>query len=523
MLGPRAWTFRRVWLAGFVGIASLTVLWSLATPLAASPDEPAQLIRAAAIVRGQWIGGRQGVPADEPAVSLVRVPATIADLGSYTECYEFKVDVPAGCTPPTPTSIALTPVQTYVGHYPPLYYLVVGWPSRLVTSGAAVELMDLVSALLTAMLLALALATAWRWGRSRWATVGVCVAATPMVLFLAGTVNPSSLEISAAICMWTAATVMIADHVEDPPHGLIVVLAVSTILTVLSRPVSLLWPAVLVVTLAPLAWGRFRWRALLARGDVRVGGALSVLAVVAAAAWVILAHGLDVVPTNVVAPGTAETTIIGDVMAKTGFLAEQTVGVFGFVDTPAPRITLVIWSGLTAAAFLWAIATSRGRAAVSLILTAVAALVVPWALIIADARTNGVLGQGRYFLPLLVAVPILAGVTARVRRRDVEQTGQGRRWPGWARFGVLACLAVGQVAAYAWALHRYLVGENGPLWPSTQVPDGWTPPVSGVILDLSFMVASIAFVVLVRSLSAHPASAPGAGDQTPASPVVVRT
>ncbi|MEO5832402.1 MAG: hypothetical protein ABIR83_03405, partial [Nakamurella sp.] len=47
---------RRAYWASFVLLGLVTGLWSLASPLMAGLDEPAHLIKAASVVRGQLLG-----------------------------------------------------------------------------------------------------------------------------------------------------------------------------------------------------------------------------------------------------------------------------------------------------------------------------------------------------------------------------------------------------------------------------------------------------------------------------------
>jgi hypothetical protein len=95
----------------------------LATPFFASPDEPAQVARAVALVHGQLIG--KTVKNDGNAVTDVTIPKVYAAGRSYGSCFTFKDLVPASCAHRLPRSKAEVRTVTYVGRYPPLYYAVV--------------------------------------------------------------------------------------------------------------------------------------------------------------------------------------------------------------------------------------------------------------------------------------------------------------------------------------------------------------------------------------------------------------
>ena len=71
----------------------LMLCWTLATPIFGVPDEPTQVIKAAAVARGELVGG----PASGP-YTAVQVPAGI--IGSHYSCFVYQRSVPASCQPP---------------------------------------------------------------------------------------------------------------------------------------------------------------------------------------------------------------------------------------------------------------------------------------------------------------------------------------------------------------------------------------------------------------------------------------
>ena len=118
--------------------------------------------------------------------------------------------VPASCAPSIGSDTTLAPATTEAGAYPPLYYLLVGWPSRLLAPQPAIYAMRMIGALLAAALLASGLASATQIGRRRLVVTGAALALTPMALYLAGVVNPNGLEIAGAFCLWLAALDLLA-------------------------------------------------------------------------------------------------------------------------------------------------------------------------------------------------------------------------------------------------------------------------------------------------------------------------
>ena len=113
----------------------------------------------------------------------------------------------------------LVRATTYVGLYPPLYYAIAGLPTLLWSSGSAIYLMRALSALVAALLYGLTLAMIARWSRAPLLLSALGLALTPLVVFLGGVVNPSTLEIAAAAATWTAGLLLVLDHADHPPPG----------------------------------------------------------------------------------------------------------------------------------------------------------------------------------------------------------------------------------------------------------------------------------------------------------------
>ena len=465
--------------------------WSLATPLDAAPDERVQFIKAAAVARGEWLGVTPP-HSPSPAYTLVRVPQVVSKP-PVNACFIGKSTVPAGCPGTPETSGRIVTALTYVGRYPPLYYLLIGWPSYLGTK-TSIYLMRAMSVLVNAAMLALALAAAYRWSRSALVMPALAVASTPMVFFLASVVNPSGLEITSSIAMWTSAGVLVVDHPRHPPTGLIAVLAASTSTVVLTRGLSPLWPVLCVCVLLPLAWGRLDLRTLIVRKDVLIGMSVVATAVVAAIVWILFAHGLSVVAEGVPSPTTSTTAIIRETIGQNKLLVLQWIGVFGWLDTSAPPLTQLIWLGTTGGLVLLGLLVNSWRAVTSVALAVGLSLGFPIILSTLTARHSGLIAQGRYFLPLAVSVPIVAGLVCS--RLTLPQRATTR-----LTVGIVTLVAIGQIAAAAWALRRYLVGSQGPLSPTATVPGVWRPPLPGWSLDLLFVCSWIVFAVVLIRLS----------------------
>jgi hypothetical protein len=476
--------------------SSLGVLWALATPIGASPDSPSQVARAASVVRGQWLGPRVPGPTSD-VNTYVRVPKTYDYTSPMVHCYMFEEAVSAACAAAPTPSAQIVRTMTHVGRYPPAYYLAVGWPSLLTKSVAGLYLMQAASVVLCSIFLALAVATARMWSSSALMVPAIAVAATPMALFLSSSVNPSGLEVAASVAMWTAATVLVAEHLASPPKALVAVLAASTGALVWTRPTALVWPVMVVAVLAPAAWGRLQPGVLL-RADILTSAGGFAITALGAVLWVVLAGATSVLKNFVPLPATSSFhQVVSFVIGHFPSLLAQGVGNFGWLDTPVPRFVLAAWALLGAA--LVAVAIVHGsrvhgskRTLASLLIAVLTSFFVPVVSLVAVAHSYGYAGQGRYFLAIWAGVPLVAV--------GLVGAGTARRWARPLTIATGVLVASGQAVAFYWALRRYIVGIPGPLIWSENRASGrpqWHPPVPGWWLLGIFVALSVVYGVAI--------------------------
>jgi Predicted membrane protein (DUF2142) len=486
-------------------------VWSLATPFFASPDEPAQVARAVALVHGQLIG--QTVKNDGNAITHVTIPKVYAAGSKYGSCFTFKDTVPASCAAPLTQSKKEVRAVTYVGRYPPLYYAIVGLPSLVTSSGNGLYAMRLTSALLNAVFLALAAMSIAAWSRSRFLLVGLLVAVTPMTYFLGGVVNPSGLEITAATCLWCAGLVLALERSDKPPPGLVAVFTVAAIALLLTRALSPLWVVGIVLLLALLAG----WRGLRSLARARcVRWALVPLVPAGAFAigWIVVAHALDLLPVGVKAKGSG-TPLAAAILGDTGTWIQQMIGIFGWLDTLSPLLTYLFWYAAIGLFLLLALSCARRRHAGALVLLILIVIFAPVAISYGQAHRLGIIWQARYIMPMAVGVPLMA--VALVER---SQALRGVR----TRVATMVCalLAVAAFAAFAEGLRRYATGVKGPI---DYLQGAWQPPFGATALTVAAFVLIALMALFVRQLvAAHPVSDdqrhPGprqTGDGAPAS------
>lgn len=510
----------RWWLLAFLVTFALGGLWALASPTFSGPDEPAHVLRSVSLVHGTLLGTPKGGRVSP--TTQVRVPAWLSGANSAPRCFAGKVSVSAQCEPPLPTAAGSVTTTTYAGRYPPLYYAIVGWPS-LVTSGElALYLMRLASAAASAVFLAGALFCASRSRHARGLLVGLALVMTPQVFFLGGVVNPSGLEISSAICVWTAALVACEaiaapgelrrspanllgwlTHGESrrafrlpgsgPPASVLGWLTAAGAVMVSIRGLSPFLCLVMGLSVAAYA-GRGRVVALLRDRRAQAGLSVIVGFGVLATAWILTAGALAVRPSGTQLPtGASGWLVLGLTLENLGPETLQMVGVFGWVDSYLPVVCYVVWLGLATLFLGGGIASKLTRRRIALVGYALVTIAVPTIVLVARSDSLGIFGQARDWMPLWVGLPLLVGhalSTGATAEADIAPPGH--RWSAAAQryliWAVLACLPILQVFAWAWALRRYRTGSGSVALISRAA---WSPPVPAHVLLAAVVICSV--------------------------------
>jgi hypothetical protein len=517
----------RVWAMSTLIIFAFCAAWSLVTPIGAANDEPAQLVKAASVARGELLGqsvsprsvahlseadrtalhdcyiAYGGERRCNPAVTIVTVPESFASLRS---CITFAF-VPSGSCVGLHGSARGATVATYVGHYPPLYYGIVGLPSLAWNGDAAVYLMRMVSGLLSALFLGLALALATVWSRSRTLVLAVVVAVTPTAIIFGSVVNPSGLEISSSICVWTGGLILVLDRTSHPPPSLIASTAIASIVMVLMRGLSPLWLALIAVVLAVVAPRSLP--VLIRLRTVRIAAGAVTFAGVVAVVYIFWAHALSVSPLGQPVPaGTSEWGVVELALGSTRHLVGQFIGPIGESANP-PTAAIGLWLFSASAIVVLGLVASQRRYAAVIIGLVVTSLVVPVALMVSQARVDGVVWQARDGFPLYAGIILVAGaVVGRNVGLSPADPGVGPKLLSVQRrrlvLLVATTMAIVQFADFFWGLRRYTVGLGSVLNPFARVRGGWDPPISSLALVLLALVVTVAYWWWIRELGSLP-------------------
>ncbi|WP_197030051.1 DUF2142 domain-containing protein [Cellulomonas sp. URHE0023] len=484
-------TTRRAFWGAFGALMALTSAWALASPLAAGPDENAHIIKAAAVVRGELTG--TSAP-DNPGSGIVQVPRLYAELTVYPACFAFHGETPASCVPQLAQGAeAAKPVDagTWVVRNNPMYYAFVGLPTLLPAGEYVVYLMRLLSAALCSLVLAWGVRAVAEITHRALPVVSTVAALTPMVIFLNSTVNPSSLEISAAVALWLSLLVLVRSPDPERLPVRAAGIAIVAVLLANARGLSPVYVAVIAVTVTLVVgpWSAFVSVLTDRRSWLWLG--VVVAGVVASLAWTASAGTLQAGGTGHAELGfltTANRTFF-----DTGDFLIASIGRFGWVDTNLPTLTTLVFVALIGLPTLLALSLGRRRDRWAML--AVVGIVVMFPVVVHawQARNVGYIWTARYSIPLTVGVVLVAGFVSRDGLRDL---------PGWVGDRLLttitALLAGGQLIAFAVNLRRYVVGETGS-W--RQLFSGeWTPPINGSILLLAATASLVVGVLLAVRL-----------------------
>ncbi|OIH96958.1 DUF2142 domain-containing protein [Curtobacterium sp. MCBA15_001] len=481
----------QVFLMAFLVIAAMAGSWAMTSPLESAPDEPAHTIHAAAVVRGEFVGAKSTV---QPGASDVEVPAWAAQT-SKLACFAFNPGIAANCQKPVTQSDAEQTATTSAGTYNPVYYAVVGLPSLVLDGKAALYAMRGVSLLWCSALLALAVVALSKLRARGWALGAFAVAVTPMVLFIVGSVNPSALEISATVMLFSWLTLIAERRAARvaPSHAAAV--AVSGALLANTRSIALLW--LLLVAVATLLDLRLLGRLVRIRA-VWIAAAVLAVAAVAGLAWTLGSNSLgEGVP--YVGTGTSHLRGFVHMFALTFQNSDGYIGLFGWIDTPLPPSTVSLWGGVILALTIGALVFGHGRRRFGVIVLAAAMLLVPPVVQGIAVTEYGYIWQARYVLAILACMVIAAGVALDHAFPHAFANTRVR----WMLGLMLVTLAVLHVHSSIWALKRYVVGVHVG-WRAMVTEPQWQPPLGWPVWVGVLTLAVIVGGLLVMRVAVAP-------------------
>jgi Predicted membrane protein (DUF2142) len=495
-------SLRTIWLLAAAAFFLLGAAWAVALPTNGTYDESQHIVRAYAVAHGDLFPSARAVR--ERDGYAFAAPASL--LPADPDCTWRPSRQPASCQRPVADrSVVFLP--SYSARYSPVYFLPVGLPMLVSPDHTGIVLGRLVSALLSALLLASAVVTAVRLG-NRLLVAGVALVSTPMAMNLNGSINPNGLEISAGVLLFVALLALLRGGLDDPAvvRRLLALAAVATFLLLTVRLLGPLLFALVVAACLALA-RRERLRALLARPDARwlVGGA-AVLGVAFTVYWTLAARLIHVVPLPDHALHLGTGALLRRIATVRGpFYLHQVVGQFSYGETTISTLAVYGWYALAAALVLPALVLGGWR--LRLVVTG---LVVACGLLLVtlEARYAPVVGwsqHGRYAMPALVgAVLVAAAYADRFADRLAD-----RGWLGRFVLGTVAATAPLHLYALARVMTRFQIGIDARLDP---LGGSWHPPVGSVtplLTELTGLVLLVGIAAITARATVRPRTRQG--------------
>jgi hypothetical protein len=453
-----------VFAVSWVALSGLSILWAVTSPIGGSMDEPSHYIKAASVVRGELVGE----PSARAQDKIVQVPEIIGNTYNI-ECLAFREDVTADCIQPFGSADKTVDATTAAGLYNPTYYVLVGWPSLLDVGTSSLYFMRFVSAILCSLFFATGLAFLSLLRRPVLPLVASLAVLTPTTIFLSGAVNPNAFEIATTAAFFSALLYAASsERRRGTDLWAAAALAVSGSLLANTRGLSPAWLGLAVVIVAvSVGVGPFLVRMVRPPFVVAVG--LVAVALGLAATWTVKTNSLPAVGEY---PGAGSTFGEGFVtmLSSTFDYLRQAVGVFGWLDSSAPTWVLVLHYGLLAAVTVCVLLFVRPSRSWAAVWVALAALVFVPPLVQASTVTvSGYVWQGRYALPLVVMLAIMAAVAGSERFAELRRADARR-----LVIFVLVATAVAHLASVLTNLKRYVVGASAE-WDAFFLAPHWSP------------------------------------------------
>lgn len=499
-------------------VASFAVVvlgWIAILPGSTGADEPGHIVRSAAVVRG-------GLP-DQGRVDVVF--PTSYELPGWVgwpdpQCWAFKFDVPVNCSTLVDAPEGEVLRGTRSAHYPIWGHLLPGLPSLVVDGTISNQYARVLHAFIPFVLVSAALALAARHGRH--AAAATLLAVTPVAVFNMATVNPSGLVIAGGIGLW--ASIAFTGRGQPLARWVPWFAAASWAAMVLPRRDGLIYASVILsIVFATGFRSPSELRRLAGRGPL-IAGAVAVLVTLA---WAVTSDsdgtmlllvvpllpfavalgrtGIERSPLSawafsplllgvgaVVAVGfvqwrdpTLDSLKWRKIVAETGSDLFESFGVLGWLDAPTPTSFAFLFVGAIGA-LVGVVGIARPQALVPVLIVLVTGILMSWWLTASQARSSAEYWQGRYYLPLLVGIPILLGSVRDVGR--IDPTGRLAR-------GVAVVAAIVSTIALASAMRRFAVGIDG-----TMAPWRWHTFGASVSPLFPLIVITAGWVALLWSL-----------------------
>jgi hypothetical protein len=398
-----------------VGIVLLQLAWAIALPIFRGPDEIEHTKRASGVASGEvFVHSERGIgQADTVTVEKDLVTAQRDVCDQLHSDFDDTICAPAAAS----RSAASSGTETYAMRstairYNPAWYVLVAPASWLLEGEATAWGMRALTALVCALVLAWAVSLHRAAGSGRHADIGMMFCVTPAVVFASVVAAPNGLHFAAALVFWVALLGVAPGRRQA--WGACIGGAIMSLTHTLG-PFWILCALIVLATLRGVPHMRRLFREVISAAPAFV---LFLSAQAFALGWVVTARTND--PTgggDVLAESTKEIPAFAHGIVW----VLQSIGTMPFRFGLLWPIVYVLWL-LPLMVFLWRAVRSaycREKVAMATVVTLAAA--IPAAVTAVTYENHGYAWQGRYELPLIVALPLIAGGTVGRRAFPMVQ------------------------------------------------------------------------------------------------------
>ena len=468
-MSDRAKTFAFV----LVGMFLLQAAWILAVPAFRGSDEHDHAYKAAAVARGDWSASHPVEPGQWG--DLVVVPRDIV-VAARSVCESLDYTTSLNCRPGRSLNDGEVEVTSSAARYNPVFYFVIGTAARPFSGDAALFVMRSVTAVLCALLMAVAAATLrGREGDGRWAVVGLVAATSPIVAYSTSVAAPNGIEMASAAVVWAAGSRLAMGREDDVEvRRLVLTLAAGAVPLAIVRTLGPLW-LLLILSVIVMAFGTVHLRPVIRRASGRAAIVAISIALIYGVAWS-LAGSTNAPPSSdgTSMPGSGWRVLPGQVL----LWLLQSVGAFPLRTEAAPTLVYAVvlsgWAVLFGAAMRRASWPLR-RSMLSVIAVSV---LVPSAVTIATYASVGPAWQGRYTYPFSMGALLLAGLA-------LDQAGT----PSLERMRTVGWFTIAGVAFSEFASIVRVMDISGPMKPLAESSFGSLPP--GALIAVLTLLGAI--------------------------------
>lgn len=490
------------WYLGiFIGFFIIFSGFSLATPLYGSADEPAQVIYAAAAVRGEFFEPPAYGPfypksnKSTPYVA-VRVPYDYARSLIAPLCYVNNKRAPASCMPDFyKLSSKLVNSETYVGRYIPSYYVIVGLPSLIFPNATGVYLMRIVSDVLNAIFVSIGFYMLISYLKNWLFVVVAFLALTPACIYWASMVNPNGLEITTAFASWVIAGIFLVEKDRQRSYNLALFLLISLSCLTIVRALSPLW-AIIIVSVVILVKPRYLFW-LYKNKKVQLGILILFFAMLYALIWDITAGSLIFQNPYVISTPFYRDGFIGRFLISLKEIIavyNQDIAVFDWNNLTIPKPVTIFWAGLIIFVILMSLLVQSVVQRLVTVILVIFSFFIPAFFNALEARHFGNWWQGRYGLPVVIGAIIIPGLFLANAENSKTVSKILKYLTPTKAIALTMVLAIITVFCLYWDVRRNAVGINGPLNIFGQTP--WHGPLDNFLIFLPIVGYYILLVKL---------------------------